>query len=211
MRMTLLGLLLIAPTVALADDNCSHAAPRSLALDLAGVKTLRVETNQHDVRLRGAPGASHTLKGRACASRPEWLPELTLTQILKWADAHHARTGLWPTRKSGLVTDALGERWSAINSCLVQGLRGLRPGSSLARLLARYRGVRNIHGLPDFSVAQILAWADAHHRRTGEWPTQDSGPIVGAPGEKWMGVDVALNKGGRGLPGGITVTAERPR
>ena len=80
MRMTLLGLLLLAPTVALADDNCSHSAPRSLALDLAGVKTLRVETNQHDVRLRAAPGASHTLKGRACASRPEWLQELTLTQ-----------------------------------------------------------------------------------------------------------------------------------
>ncbi len=80
MRMTLFGLLLLAPAVALADDNCTHSAPRSLALDLAGVKTVRVETNQHDVRLRAAPGTSHTVQGRACASKPEWLQALTLTQ-----------------------------------------------------------------------------------------------------------------------------------
>lgn len=80
MRMTLLGLLLLAPAVALADEQCAHSAPRSLALDLAGVKTVRVETNQHDVRLRAAPGASHAVQGRACASKPEWLQDLTLTQ-----------------------------------------------------------------------------------------------------------------------------------
>ncbi|KAF1697778.1 DUF4097 family beta strand repeat-containing protein [Pseudoxanthomonas koreensis] len=82
-RSLLLGLLL-APTVALADDGrCTHSAPRSLALDLAGVKTVRVETNQHDVRLRAAPGTSHALQGRACASKPQWLDDLTVTQERK--------------------------------------------------------------------------------------------------------------------------------
>ena len=80
MRITLFGLLLLAPLAAVASDNCKHSAPRELALDLAGVKTVRVETHQHDVRLRAAPGASHALKGRACASKPEWLAELTVTQ-----------------------------------------------------------------------------------------------------------------------------------
>lgn len=80
MRMILLGLFLFAPAVALADEHCTHSAPRSLALDLAGVKTVRVETHQHDVRLRAAPGARHTVQGRACASKPEWLQDLTVTQ-----------------------------------------------------------------------------------------------------------------------------------
>ena len=30
--------------------------------------------------MRAAPGASHALQGRACASQPEWLADLTLTQ-----------------------------------------------------------------------------------------------------------------------------------
>ena len=81
MRKTLFGLLLLAPAIASAADNhCSHSAPRELALDLAGVKTVRVETHQHDVRLRAAPGTRHVLQGRACASKPEWLADLTVTQ-----------------------------------------------------------------------------------------------------------------------------------
>ena len=80
MRIPLFGLLLLAPLAAAASDNCKHSSPRTLALDLAGVKTVRVETQEHDVRLRAAPGASHALQGRACASQPEWLADLTLTQ-----------------------------------------------------------------------------------------------------------------------------------
>ena len=65
MRIPLFGLLLLAPLAAAASDNCKHSSPRTLALDLAGVKTVRVETQEHDVRLRAAPGASHALQGRA--------------------------------------------------------------------------------------------------------------------------------------------------
>jgi hypothetical protein len=55
---------------------------------------------------------------------------------------------------------------------------------------------------PPLTVAQILAWADEHRRRTGDWPRQSSGPVAGAPGLTWMAVDTALKKGGRGLAGG---------
>jgi hypothetical protein len=37
-------------------------------------------------------------------------------------------------------------------------------------------------------VAQVLAWADAYHRRTGRWPGVLSGPIAGAPSERWAAV-----------------------
>jgi DNA-directed RNA polymerase specialized sigma24 family protein len=55
---------------------------------------------------------------------------------------------------------------------------------------------------PPLTVAQILAWADAHRRRTGEWPGTTSGPVRGAAGEGWRAVDDALRGGFRGLRGG---------
>jgi hypothetical protein len=61
-------------------------------------------------------------------------------QILAWADAHHARTGRWPTSASGPVADAPGERWRNIDGALRYGRRGLPGGGSLARLLDRHRG-----------------------------------------------------------------------
>jgi hypothetical protein len=58
------------------------------------------------------------------------------------------------------------------------------------------------HGRPKLTAAQILAWADDHKARTGEWPRRHSGPVRGAPGESWVNVNQALRKGLRGLPGG---------
>jgi hypothetical protein len=51
----------------------------------------------------------------------------------------------------------------------------------------------------------ILAWADAHHERTGRWPHAASGPIPQASGETWTAVNQALGCGHRGLPGGDTL------
>jgi hypothetical protein len=67
--------------------------------------------------------------------------QLTVEQILAWADAHHAHHGSWPTERSGSGPAAPGESWKAVDSAMRQGLRGLPGGDSLARLLARERGV----------------------------------------------------------------------
>jgi hypothetical protein len=55
---------------------------------------------------------------------------------------------------------------------------------------------------PKLTVAQILRWADAHHRRAGKWPWSDSGPVAEATGESWQAINNALHRGLRGLPGG---------
>jgi hypothetical protein len=133
------------------------------------------------------------------------LPRLTKREILAWADAHRRRTGRWPTQRSGPIADAPGLTWMAVHDALSAGLRGLPRGSSLTRLLSRARGVRNIKDLPPLTEEEILAWADAHHRRTGRWPTRGSGPIRGARGETWKGVEAALRNGGRGLPRGSSL------
>ncbi len=130
---------------------------------------------------------------------------LTEEQILTWADSHHERTSLWPKIDSGPVEDAPGESWANIDAALRAGVRGLSGGSSLPQLLEEHRGVRNRKNLPLLTVEQILAWADVHHERTGEWPQRPFGPINEAPGETWMGIENALRRGDRGLLSGSSV------
>jgi hypothetical protein len=127
---------------------------------------------------------------------------LTEAQILAWADAHHERTGRWPSLRTGDVTDAPGETWRGLNHALDSGYRGLPGGSSLAQLLAAGRGKRHKGRLPRLTSKQILLWADAHHERTGEWPNQYSGPVADAPGEHWAHINGCLVRGLRGLPRG---------
>jgi hypothetical protein len=58
---------------------------------------------------------------------------------------------------------------------------------------------------PPLSEAQVLAWADAHHARTGRWPDARAGPVPGAPGQTWQALNQALARGCRGLPGGSSL------
>ncbi|MCH8970313.1 MAG: hypothetical protein IIA66_14500 [Planctomycetes bacterium] len=129
-------------------------------------------------------------------------PRLTVKQILAWANAHHERTGKWPEDRSGPVHEAPDETWPALSQALKSGRRGLPSGGSLARLLARHGRKRNRLARPRLSIKQILAWADAHHLRTGKWPTRRSGRVRGERGETWRGIDNAMRAGYRGLPGG---------
>jgi hypothetical protein len=166
--------------------------------------------------------------------------ELTLEQILAWADVYHATHGKWPkvTSRPGEdpVAGVPGESWQRINRALILGLRGLPGGSSLAKLLAdrrapepraapqavRKRGrPRKWQSTPEkvilvrqprqprrrsVTVAEILAWADAHRAATGMWPKVESGPVSAAPFDvTWRIVNVGLRKGLRGLPGGTTL------
>src|SRR6516165_695540 len=133
------------------------------------------------------------------------LPPLTISQVLAWADAYHRRSGRWPRIESWPVPGS-GDTWHRVDSALRLGLRGLAPGgSSLARLLAERRGVRNQGDLPRLSVAEVLRWADAHCRRTGAWPKETGGPIPEAPGEGWHAVDRALRAGVRGFTAGSSL------
>jgi hypothetical protein len=165
---------------------------------------------------RGLPGGS-SLAGLLAARRGvrnrTSVPDLTESQILAWADDHRARTGRWPKYQDGPVAAARGETWGAVEAALSKGTRGLPGGDSLARLLARHRGVRNKSALPRLTVAQVRAWAAAYRRRTGHRPRVKSGPIPEAPGETWSGVNQALHAGLRGLPGGSSlyrVVGDRP-
>jgi hypothetical protein len=130
---------------------------------------------------------------------------LTEDVILAWADAHHERTGTWPGCQSGPVEGTAGETWMAVEMALNHGQRGLPGGSSLAWLLAERRGVGDYYLRPPLTVTAIFAWCDNHHRHTGAWPKAVVQPIPESPGDTWAGVDSALKKALRTLPGGSSL------
>ncbi len=126
--------------------------------------------------LRGLPGGDTLarLLHRCRGARPRHLPPpLAADQILGWADAHRRRTGAWPGGhdRRPVAGAPRGTSWVAVELALARGTRGLPGGDTLARLLARHRGVRNRLAVPDLTEAGVLPWADDHRRRTGAWPT----------------------------------------
>jgi hypothetical protein len=151
--------------------------------------------------LRGGSSLAKLLAERGKKRHRLHLPRLTQALILAWADDHYQRTGTWPQKTSGNVLAAPAEKWLTLDDCLRRGRRGLRGGSSVAQLLKKRRGVRNIQDLAPLTARRILEWADAHRRRTGQWPTRSSGCVRGAPEETWSAVADALYSGHRGLPG----------
>jgi hypothetical protein len=132
-------------------------------------------------------------------------PPLSVPQALAWADAFHARSGRWPNKHSGPVHEDKNEDWANIDQALRVGLRTLPAGRSLARLLFEERGARYKGCPPLLTEDQILGWAVAHRRHTGAWPAGHSGPVVGAPGDAWGNIDMALKLGRRGLTGGSSL------
>lgn len=76
----LLALLPLAFAGQAFADECRHSEPRNLQLDLTGVKSVMFDIGPHDLVVTGAPGAKGAIEGKACASNPDRLKELTLTQ-----------------------------------------------------------------------------------------------------------------------------------
>ena len=158
--------------------------------------------------MRGLPGESSLAKlllARRDVRRSKYRPRFSVEGILSRADDHKRKTGNWPTLDSGLIEGATGDTWGGVNAALRLGLRGLPPGSSLAKLLEQHRGKRNLRNLPSHSEERIRKWIAEHYAVTSKWPTAASGTIVNATDETWGAVDAALNRGRRGLPGGSSV------
>src|SRR5215471_6525529 len=138
--------------------------------------------------------------------RSRWpKPRLKIAQILEWTDEFHREKGRWPHHFDGRIRGAGEDTWARVNDALANGNRGLKGGSSLARLLFVHRGVRSPRNVPPLTEQQILRWARSHFKRTGKWPHDRSGPVHDVHGETWTAIDLALSRGKRGLPGGSSL------
>jgi len=157
--------------------------------------------------LNGGSSVARLLAEHRAIRNPAALPRLTIKQVLAWADEYHQRTGKWPKQgsKPRHIPNSNGENWQAVSQALHHGLRGLPKVGSLAHLLVKHRGVRNVQSLPPLTEKQVLAWGDAYFKRTGHWPQRNNGEIPGSHGETWQNVDQALVKGLRGFSGGSSL------
>ena len=159
--------------------------------------------------LRGLPGGSSLakfLKRHFGIGNIQSLLQLSIEEIKNCILMYKERTGEWPNEKSGAISELPGETWAKVMSALHKGGRGLPGGSSLAKLCEEL-GKRNPKNLPKLTIEQICEWAKAHHKRTGEWPTKDSGSVPEAPGENWGAINYSLKskKSIRGLHGSSTL------
>jgi hypothetical protein len=76
-----------------------------------------------------------SFKGKS--RRPKMIREserLKIENIVAWRRSHFRCTGTWPNRNSGPVR---GLKWSAVDSALKQGNRGLSGGWSLAMMFCK--------------------------------------------------------------------------
>ncbi|KFA34290.1 DUF4097 family beta strand repeat-containing protein [Xanthomonas vasicola] len=81
MRLTLsLAILFALPFAAAAEEQCKVSEPRSLDLQLTGVKSVLFEVASNDLHLDASASSNGKLSGRACAARAELLKSLTVTQ-----------------------------------------------------------------------------------------------------------------------------------
>jgi hypothetical protein len=84
---------------------------------------------------RGLPGGSSMAqllaehRGHRNVAR---LPDLTVPQMLVWADEYHRRNERWPTLRSGPILNSGGESWQKIERALRDHARHLSGYSSLA-------------------------------------------------------------------------------
>jgi len=97
-------------------------------------KSLDVALQKGYRNLDGGSSVSRLLEKYGRKQNPMNRPRLTEVQIVSWAMDYVAIHGDPPTRRSGPVR-ATDENWGAIDQALRTGIRGLRGGTSLSRLL----------------------------------------------------------------------------
>jgi len=97
-------------------------------------KSLDVALQKGYRNLDGGSSVSRLLEKYGRKQNPMNRPRLSEAQIVSWAKEYVALHGVPPTKRSGPVRDT-DENWGAIDQALRTGIRGLRGGASLSRLL----------------------------------------------------------------------------
>jgi hypothetical protein len=147
---------------------------------------------------RGKPRPAHLMEALARFNRGRKLPEATRR---KMSQAHKRR---------GTRPPWLNDPWPPEHDALLGTLPDAEVAERTGRTLQAVGDRRRTLGIyrrdaSPLTLKQILAWAKAHRRRTGRWPSAASGPVAEAPGQTWRGIDQALAGGFRGLAGGSSL------
>jgi len=133
-------------------------------------------------------------------------PDLTLPMIHEAMRKFDKTHGHRPRPQDGDASIHFGypETWSAVDTALLKGSRGLVGGSSLTKE-ALQLGLRNRK--PTLTLAQVKKAIREYHKKHGHPPTTYSGDASAhfESSETWMAINAALRAGVRGLPGGSSL------
>jgi hypothetical protein len=116
---------------------------------------------------------------------------------------HQRYPGSRDSDTSGLPA---GDSWAGIISCLHYGNRGLSPGNSIGKIIAKYFGAKGCLSEKRI-VDMMLAW----NKKYKIYPNQNT---KGKPDKfegSWASIDNALAKGLRGLRGGSSLAKLRKK
>jgi hypothetical protein len=141
------------------------------------------------------------------------LPPIDIEAVNAWVLKHYLRHGRLPRVTDGKIEGSSGETWGGLDQAFGVGNRGLSVSGCRSlkeffnKRFPRPEFVRYTRVRPVLSYSSILAWADAHHARTGAWPNRNSGEIPEAPGENWARVCHCMVRANRGLPMAMSMAA----
>jgi len=127
-------------------------------------------------------------------NRPAARAALTEELILKWVDEYYETHEEYPSKDSGKIQNSGHRTWLSIFNYLRDRQSGK---TTLAKFIASNR---HVAGRSPLSEELILEWVDEYYETHEKYPSNDSGEIPGARGEKWSMVNSALNNQSRELP-----------
>jgi superfamily II DNA or RNA helicase len=134
----------------------------------------------------------------------KWGRPLTEKLIIEAARAFFKKHKKWPGQASKESVPGIpGETWDAINQAGQRGLRGIKKGRTLSKILAPLKGLPKATRLTE---KKIIKAARCFFKEHGKWPTNRSKESVpGMPNENWPAISSAGRRGNRGLEKGRTL------
>jgi hypothetical protein len=154
--------------------------------------------------LHGLPGGTtlpRVLEALGARNIGRLLP-LTDARVARWARKFRRKHGRWPKKTDGQIDGApKGDTWKRVGASIVQGRRGIKRRTSLAKFLSEVCGAPPPSVRRPLTIAPIVKRAREYQRKHGSWPTEASvDPQLTKIGETWHRYDRALRAGSRGLP-----------
>jgi len=148
---------------------------------------------------RGLPGKNSLAKlSKEYLGKKKYI--LSSETIVEWIKLFHDKYGEYPKFNDSRRIPEMDLSWCAIDASLKRGQNGLPGGDSVANMIYRYFGKKNIKNLHNLYIDEIVDWMILFEKEYGKYPTQQDNRVIKEMGEEtWKSINSSLLAGRRGL------------